>query len=222
MTVKEIAEICNVSEQSIRNWCKKNNVCKVTNTVGKASFVIDDDVSNAIMQYYHISSQDVLQSNKESLQREQSSLQSNKESLQSNKDAEIQALKEQIVLLKEHYESNLLDKQKQIEDLKLDKDKQIETLQLDKMQLQEQMKFQLESKDRHIEGLLEQLTAERLERQTILAKYIGMNEEQEEQQEEVKATVVEPEPVKAEQEPTEQEEQSQKKQGFFSRLFKRK
>ena len=99
----------------------------------------------------------------------------------------------------------------EIDILRKENQSQIAELKADKQFLQGQIDAQQKQ--------IEQLT---LERQTILAKYLVMNEEQEEQQEEVKATVVEPEPVKAEQEPTEQEEQQPQKQGFFARLFRKK
>ena len=119
--------------------------------------------------------------------------------------------------------------QSQIIDLKADKQKlqeQFETILTEsKKEYSQQIEFlksQICNLQSDKEQLYKQLETERMEKQTILAKYLVMNEEQEEQQEEVKATVVEPEPVKAEQEPTEQEEQPQQKQGFFARLFRRK
>lgn len=52
MTVKEISELCGVSQQSIRNWCAKNNVTKERNARTKASYVIDETTKQAIIEHY--------------------------------------------------------------------------------------------------------------------------------------------------------------------------
>ena len=52
MTVKEISDLCGVSQQSIRNWCAKNNVAKERNARTKASYVIDDITKQAIIEHY--------------------------------------------------------------------------------------------------------------------------------------------------------------------------
>lgn len=52
-TIKEIAVACGVSEQSIRKWCKRNQVAKQRNQVSKESYVIDESTKQAILQYYH-------------------------------------------------------------------------------------------------------------------------------------------------------------------------
>lgn len=48
--VKELAFLCEVSEQAIRAWCRRNHVAKQ----GKAGFVIDSEVEQAILSYYHV------------------------------------------------------------------------------------------------------------------------------------------------------------------------
>ncbi len=47
-TIKEIADICRVSEQAVRGWCRRNQVAKDA----KGSFVIDDSVESLILSYY--------------------------------------------------------------------------------------------------------------------------------------------------------------------------
>ena len=59
MTIKELSDKCCVSEQSIRNWCKKNNVPKASQPkqasqgkATKASYVITKEVEDEILTYY--------------------------------------------------------------------------------------------------------------------------------------------------------------------------
>lgn len=55
MTTKEIAVKCGVTEQSIRNWCKKNNAPKAKQSAnGKISYMITDEVEKKILEYYNI------------------------------------------------------------------------------------------------------------------------------------------------------------------------
>lgn len=61
MTVKEIADKCGVSEQSIRAWCRKNNVPKVPQAaesgerkVAKPAYLITDEVAERICVYYAV------------------------------------------------------------------------------------------------------------------------------------------------------------------------
>lgn len=51
-TIKEIAAACGVSEQSIRAWCKKNNVAKERNGKSMASYIIDETTKAAIISHY--------------------------------------------------------------------------------------------------------------------------------------------------------------------------
>lgn len=51
-TVKELAEKCNVSEQSIRNYCNKNKVKKQKSNKGKPTFFIDAETETAIIQHF--------------------------------------------------------------------------------------------------------------------------------------------------------------------------
>ena len=53
MTIKELSDKCCVSEQSIRNRCKKNNVPKASQgKATKASYVITKEVEDEILTYY--------------------------------------------------------------------------------------------------------------------------------------------------------------------------
>lgn len=56
MTVKEIADKCGVSEQSIRAWCRRNNIAKVPQAaengerkVAKPAYLITDEVAERII-----------------------------------------------------------------------------------------------------------------------------------------------------------------------------
>ena len=55
MTTKEIAVKCGVTEQSIRNWCKKNNAPKAKQSAnGKIAYLITHEVERKILEYYNI------------------------------------------------------------------------------------------------------------------------------------------------------------------------
>lgn len=47
-TIKEIAKICEVSEQAIRGWCRRNHVAKDA----KGSFVINETIEYRIYEHY--------------------------------------------------------------------------------------------------------------------------------------------------------------------------
>jgi len=53
MTIKELAEKCCVSEQSIRAWCKRNNVLKAPQgNDNKLQYQITPDIEDEILCYY--------------------------------------------------------------------------------------------------------------------------------------------------------------------------
>lgn len=56
MTIKELSDKCGISEQSLRAWCKKNNISKATITnEGKAtkpSYLITPETEAKILEYY--------------------------------------------------------------------------------------------------------------------------------------------------------------------------
>lgn len=50
-TIKQISEVCGVSEQAVRGWCKRNDVPK--DTKGK-QYVISESIECAILRYYGV------------------------------------------------------------------------------------------------------------------------------------------------------------------------
>lgn len=52
MTVKELAEKCGVSEQSIRAYCNKLAIAKAKGESGQLSYLIDEATEKAIIQHY--------------------------------------------------------------------------------------------------------------------------------------------------------------------------
>ena len=57
MTIKELSEKCGISEQSLRAWCKKNNVPKTIiegneRKATKPSYVITNELETEILDYY--------------------------------------------------------------------------------------------------------------------------------------------------------------------------
>lgn len=109
MTIKELSEVCNVSTQSIRNYCKRNNLTKQHNNKGKATYVIDEETENAIISYFNSdSNKDVCKDAK----------QSNQETNQSNKalfevlQSQIDDLRKQVDLLT----SQLIEKDNQLKE----------------------------------------------------------------------------------------------------------
>lgn len=121
MTVKEIADKCGVSEQSIRAWCRRNNVPKVPQAaesdkrkVAKPSYLITDEVAERICVYYA-----VYNNLQESETEETSETQGNgiSETSESNETADttlISALQAQIDTLQQH--NALLSEQLSVKD----------------------------------------------------------------------------------------------------------
>lgn len=105
-TIKEIAVACGVSEQSIRKWCKRNQVAKQRNQVSKESYVIDESTKQSILQYYHADASNG--ASKLSCETKQPSCETEKP-----RDIAINALTEQ---LKEK-DKQLAEKDKQLEAL---------------------------------------------------------------------------------------------------------
>ena len=62
-TIKEIAAACGVSEQSIRAWCKKNNIRKQRNDGKKACYAIDEQTKELIIRRFSVSSTQTKQRN---------------------------------------------------------------------------------------------------------------------------------------------------------------
>ena len=53
MTVKELSQELNISEQALRQWCKKNNVRKERTQGKKATYILDCDTVNKAKSYYY-------------------------------------------------------------------------------------------------------------------------------------------------------------------------
>lgn len=103
MTIKELAEVCNVSTQSIRNYCKRNNLTKQHNKQGKPTYVIDEETEKAIISYFNSDSnkevcKDTNQSNKALFEVMQSQIDDLRKQIQTLteqlavKDSQIQVL----------------------------------------------------------------------------------------------------------------------------------
>lgn len=121
MTVKEIADKCGVSEQSIRAWCRRNNIAKVPQRkessekkAAKPAYLITDEVAERICVYYAV--YDNLQ---ESETEETTETKGNEvsETSESNETADttlISALQAQIDTLQQH--NSLLSQQLSVKD----------------------------------------------------------------------------------------------------------
>ena len=129
MTIKELSDKCCVSEQSIRNWCKKNNVPKASQPkqasqgkATKASYVITKEVEDEILTYYGALTANIDMS--ESTQSKTINATKTTQAKQSNK-ASLELENELIKQL------NIKDEQLSVKDTQLaEKDKQIYELQV--------------------------------------------------------------------------------------------
>lgn len=134
MTIKELSDKCCVSEQSIRNWCKKNNVPKASQPkqasqgkATKASYVITKDVEDEILTYYgaltaNIEISESTQSKTINATKTTQSKQSNKASLELENELIKQLnIKDEQLKVKDN---QLAEKDRQI----TEKDKQIAAL----------------------------------------------------------------------------------------------
>lgn len=70
MTIKELSEKCGISEQSLRAWCKKNNVSKTIiegneRKATKPSYVITKELETEILDYYGCLEKNETQATKE-------------------------------------------------------------------------------------------------------------------------------------------------------------
>ncbi len=171
MTVKEISDICGVSQQSIRNWCAKNNVAKERNARTKASCATDDITNQAIIGHY-------------------SNISANRET-QDGKERT-----KDVFSLIEKLQTQLTEKDAQyIELLKTEQDRNKELTET----IQKQADI--------IQQLSAQLTAaQQIQAGTVKALLTEQNKQEHETSQQEAVTVPE----------------SETKQGFFSRLFKKK
>ena len=150
-TIKEIAVACGVSEQSIRKWCKRNQVAKQRNQVSKESYVIDESTKQAILQYYHADASNG--TSKPSCETKQPSCETEK-----SQDTAINALTEQ-----------LKEKDKQL----AEKDKQLEALNQQLATLTNALASAQEAQTR----LTESLAAEQALHAGTMQKQLAMQDE---------------------------------------------
>ena len=133
MTTKEIAVKCGVTEQSIRNWCKKNNAPKAKQSAnGKIAYLITDEVERKILEYYNIICDEKAKQVGESKISDEEQEKNDKISKISENIKEKQT--EESETSKEKQEKNVLEielvHQLQSKDMQLaEKDKQISELQ---------------------------------------------------------------------------------------------
>lgn len=52
MNIKELSSLCNTSPQSIRNWCKRNNIPITKTSTSRASYEITSETEKRIIEYY--------------------------------------------------------------------------------------------------------------------------------------------------------------------------
>ena len=150
-TIKEIAVACGVSEQSIRKWCKRNQVAKQRNQVSKESYVIDESTKQAILQYYHADA--INGASKPSCEIKQPNCETEKP-----RDIAINALTEQ-----------LKEKDKQL----AEKDKQLEALNQQLVTLTNALASAQEAQTR----LTESLAAEQALHAGTIQKQLTMKDE---------------------------------------------
>lgn len=131
MTVKEIADKCGVSEQSIRAWCRRNNIPKVLQRqecsekkCAKLTYLITDEVEKRICVYYAVCD-NIRQS--ESEESRETSENEASESTEMEEITLLSALQDQINTLQQH--NALLSEQITVKDSQIAaQQEQIKTL----------------------------------------------------------------------------------------------
>lgn len=109
MTVKEIADKCGVSEQSIRAWCRRNNVAKVPQRqagnekkVAKPAYLITDEVAERICVYYAVYNNLKENESTETSETQGNEVSETSESTETSETTLISALQAQIDTLQQH------------------------------------------------------------------------------------------------------------------------
>lgn len=113
MTIKELAAELNVSEQALRQWCKKNNVRKERTKGTKATYILSFDVVESIKKHY--SSAQSNESKESKATKEHNKSNESKESV-----AILDELRAQIAELradKQFLQAQIAEKDKQIDKL---------------------------------------------------------------------------------------------------------
>lgn len=116
MTVKEIADKCGVSEQSIRAWCRRNNVAKVPQAaengerkVAKPAYLITAEVAERICVYYAVYDNLKESESRERIETQRNEVSETSESTETADTTLISALQAQIDTLQQH--NSLLSQQ---------------------------------------------------------------------------------------------------------------
>lgn len=116
MTVKEIADKCGVSEQSIRAWCRRNNIPKVPQRQernekksAKPAYLITDEVAERICVYYAVYSNLKESESRERVETERNEVSETCETVETAEATLISALQAQIDTLQQH--NSLLSQQ---------------------------------------------------------------------------------------------------------------
>ena len=133
MTIKELSQELQVSEQALRQWCKKNNVRKERTKGTKATYVLDFDTVAQARAYYSSESKESNETNQRKESNE--SKESNSETAQKHFKSDIEtiqseyieSLKAQVQLLTEQLkvkDKQIADLSEQMKDFSLKLDKQ--------------------------------------------------------------------------------------------------
>ena len=133
MTIKELSQELQVSEQALRQWCKKNNVRKERTKGTKATYVLDFDTVAQARAYYSGESKESNETNQRKESNE--SKESNSETAQKHFKSDIEtiqseyieSLKAQVQLLTEQLkvkDKQIADLSEQVKDFSLKLDKQ--------------------------------------------------------------------------------------------------
>jgi hypothetical protein len=133
MTIKELSQELQVSEQALRQWCKKNNVRKERTKGRKATYVLDFDTVAQARAYYSSESKESNETNqrKESNESKESNLETAQKHFKSDietiQSEYIESLKAQVQLLTEQLKAKdkqIADLSEQVKDFSLKLDKQ--------------------------------------------------------------------------------------------------
>ena len=106
MTIKELSSELGVSEQALRQWCKKNNVRKESTKARKASYIIDCDTEILIKNHYKPEKSNETNESKETKAGKQG-----KESNESKESSQQDLQQELIQSLRQQVEDLKADKQ---------------------------------------------------------------------------------------------------------------
>ena len=145
ITIKQLSQEIGVSEQALRQWCKKNNIRKERTQGTKPCYIIDFDTEKQIKTYYSNESNETKVKSIETEKRTQNN--ESNETKESIKVADVS-------------QTSMYDLQKEY----------VETLKAQLALLSEQLNV----KDNQINILTAEIEQERKERQTILMELLSL------------------------------------------------